>query len=629
MKVEILNLLQHLPDLDPIDTTLSMKPFLRFLKKEYNQRESGQAPFYNYAMKQIHTIPDCDQEISEKEIESYRTLFDLVYYSFSTPMVDEKDYKWALAKPFSPVVFYGTSAFYDLCNKELTYLQEGQNNDQWAADKYLKVIKKVYSFLLKKFYHFSINLKDEIIQSHYDQAIGRTKYYKVSFDTQFIDVHPKGALPQLDFSYFRLNNDHNEGDLLALLMKKLPLDHFHFEGFSVVQIQDITSEYVLEHIKDTIVNLQPGQRIISDIIHSLENLLEDASIDVRLFPLLKVNDKLIQESLDEEEQYIRKQCSCIQFNKTQYLEAIQEYALHPKIIHYPDLDKVKDEDSPIISFLKETDIQSAALIPINNHRKLVGVLELFSCEKNILTTQKLVPLGPAIPLLEQLLSSLIDDFNLTINDIIRKKFTALQPSVQWRFNEVTWEYLQHKQEGQPAEIEEVAFHEVYPLYGSIDVRDSTIQRNEVLQADMHHRLIRLREILTEMKGEIALGLLDELIFKTEGWIKQISIYISPNEESKLSQFLEKEITPFLAYFQKEHHKFNTLIDRYFQDSKPEGENYSNRRKLEKSLRLVNSHIGKILDHMNSKIQEIYPCFFERFRSDGIEYDIYIGQSITP
>src|SRR5699024_5635984 len=114
------------------------------------------------------------------------------------------------------------------------------NNDQWAANKYVKVIKKVYSFLLKKLYHFSVNLKDEIIQSHYDQAIGRTKYYKVSFDTQFIDVQPKGALPKLDFSYFRLNNNHNEEDLLALLMKKLPLDHFHFEGFSVVQIQDIT-----------------------------------------------------------------------------------------------------------------------------------------------------------------------------------------------------------------------------------------------------------------------------------------------------------------------------------------------------------------------------------------------------
>ena len=32
---------------------------------------------------------------------------------------------------------------------------------------------------------------------------------------------------------------------------------------------------------------------------------------------------------------------------------------------------------------------------------------------------------------------------------------------------------------------------------------------------------------------------------------------------------------------------------------------------------------------NEELQHSYPCYFEKFRSDGIEYDIYIGQSIAP
>lgn len=29
------------------------------------------------------------------------------------------------------------------------------------------------------------------------------------------------------------------------------------------------------------------------------------------------------------------------------------------------------------------------------------------------------------------------------------------------------------------------------------------------------------------------------------------------------------------------------------------------------------------------MQDSYPCYFEKFRTDGVEYDIYIGQSIAP
>jgi hypothetical protein len=33
--------------------------------------------------------------------------------------------------------------------------------------------------------------------------------------------------------------------------------------------------------------------------------------------------------------------------------------------------------------------------------------------------------------------------------------------------------------------------------------------------------------------------------------------------------------------------------------------------------------------MKDELQQSYPCYFERFRTDGVEYDIYIGQSIAP
>src|SRR5690606_8980952 len=32
---------------------------------------------------------------------------------------------------------------------------------------------------------------------------------------------------------------------------------------------------------------------------------------------------------------------------------------------------------------------------------------------------------------------------------------------------------------------------------------------------------------------------------------------------------------------------------------------------------------------NATVQDIFPSYFELFRSDGVEYDMYVGQSITP
>jgi hypothetical protein len=40
-------------------------------------------------------------------------------------------------------------------------------------------------------------------------------------------------------------------------------------------------------------------------------------------------------------------------------------------------------------------------------------------------------------------------------------------------------------------------------------------------------------------------------------------------------------------------------------------------------------MSNYFDAAQVKLQKIYPCYFEKFRSDGIEYDVYTGQSLAP
>jgi hypothetical protein len=51
--------------------------------------------------------------------------------------------------------------------------------------------------------------------------------------------------------------------------------------------------------------------------------------------------------------------------------------------------------------------------------------------------------------------------------------------------------------------------------------------------------------------------------------------------------------------------------------------------MENSMRMLNNVLGEYFESFNEELQADYPCYFEKFRTDGIEYDIYISLSISP
>jgi len=57
--------------------------------------------------------------------------------------------------------------------------------------------------------------------------------------------------------------------------------------------------------------------------------------------------------------------------------------------------------------------------------------------------------------------------------------------------------------------------------------------------------------------------------------------------------------------------------------------YHHRREYEESITQINTEIAKLIDTEQKNAQSIYPHYFERFVTDGVDYNIYVGQSITP
>lgn len=302
----------------------------------------------------------------------------------------------------------------------------------------------------------------------------------------------------------------------------------------------------------------------------------------------------------------------------------------PKLIFLREIEECDDEKDVYLKPLKQEAIVSYALMPLFFNNQVTGVLEIYSKEPGSLNESILSKLEQAIPLLAQMLKKYVDEFNNEIETIIKEKFTAVQPSVQWKFNDVVWHYIRDKNfQKENAEPEEIVFPKVYPLYGSIDIRNSTQERNMAMRHDMEIQLAELIKALEQLKEATEIGLIDEKIFSARKWLNQIN---EPRfyQEVKLNNFIDNEITPLLTELSESKKELKPVFKSYLSTiDERKGEANKNRRRLEDSMSMVISAVNGYMEQFKDEVQKAYPCYFEKFRTDGVEYDIYIGQSIAP
>jgi len=56
--------------------------------------------------------------------------------------------------------------------------------------------------------------------------------------------------------------------------------------------------------------------------------------------------------------------------------------------------------------------------------------------------------------------------------------------------------------------------------------------------------------------------------------------------------------------------------------------YKHRKDYDDTITLINKQMASLLDEKQVEAQQMYPHFFERYKTDGVEHNLYIGESIT-
>jgi hypothetical protein len=609
---------------------LSFKPFLDYIRERLDDTQTIKKEIYQLIIHRFSKFPELEGEVKLEDVGKYKDLLDLLYIALSTVVEDEKNVVWGLSTPISPAIFYGSDSLYKLMMEAVS---QRMNPDIFPDVKKFHREKSatIYTLLLDQFYKFNFNKRAEMIHQVFDKDCSLMKYYRVNIDTRFVKVTAEQPLPEISSDILHINLNEEAG--LETLETILPLGMFHFSGFSIITITDVTTEYAVEKIKDILVNShgKADEASYGPVVQSLKAIAGSNELDFGLLPLFRVNNKLVED--------MDAYCHSVIFSlgkeqgmmKTFFLPLVEKFITNPKLIYFKDLDEVGPAQHQIGDLLRTAGLKSYALLPVYYNNKLAGSFEIYTKRKGLLDEKIFTKIETAMPLIAQLLQNSVDEFQTNINDTIRDKFTSLQPSVQWKFNEAAWNYLYHtRQEGKPAEVQKIAFKQVYPLYGAVDIRNSTIERNKAVLNDLQYQFTQLQEVFNIMREKSGFALTDEFIFKCNKWQNVFQGIFTTNDEIRLNQFLNEEAHPFLRHFKDTNPAVTPAINNYFNSiEQGKGKAWEHRQQLEDSMQTINNAINNYLDLMNMELQRAYPCYFEKFRTDGVEYDIYIGQSISP
>ncbi len=614
-----------------INSVISFQPFYRYLKQKIKTEQTVKAKLYQTLLEKIESYPELKKPVEPKNLSKYEDLYELIYACMTGITTEDTESLWGLGAPKPGRIFYGTD---NLCCLFLDYdIQSKDASNGYSPEEHLGMERAfIYSLILSRYYDFNPLVKNEMIHSLIDPETQLSKYYRVNVDTRFVEISHKGALPALDFK--KIEEQVHNNTLVKYLLQVLPLNNFTFTGFNIVYFTEFTEQYAIQLIKNMLLerNTKPKEQKMFDLIQVLKTIAGCKDVEYGFIPFVRLNHNLLLDFgqisssvlLDFHKKTDNKADSGVQ-------SILESFMRNPQAVLLNNSKSINEEGGKLAPILELTGMKAFALLPLFHNSELTGVLEVYARREKILTKKLLIKIDATLPYIAQLMDVAVDNFQSMITRTVTEKFTSIQPAVHWRFREAAWSYLYDCLiEKKEIEIEHIAFEQLYPLYGAIDIRNSSVERNQALEADMRYQLNLLAETFAELKAAYPLPLLDKMIYECHKWLNHLESVFSAEESIHLNYFLEKEAWPALLHFKTLHPDSAAIVQNYCSSLNEEtGKSHENRRNLEISTQMITKSLDAYFDAAETELQKSYPFYFEKYRTDGVEYDIFMGQSLAP
>ncbi|MGV3697993.1 GAF domain-containing protein [Flavobacterium sp.] len=535
----------------------------------------------------------------------------------------------AVAIPFHNITFNYTQRFRNILN-----------------DAGVAFDMNIRDFEDQRFYIMSCCL---ILNAHYRQNIefnnplfydipdskGVMKHYRILYNADFIEIIPtEKAVPLTEKDIDTLIDNFDDFELWK---EKFPLKSWILKGFGIVQLFDATTESSVSTLKTNLLKATDtkDEELAEDFQSIFRSIFRIPDLKIGLTVYDPEDKKFVRPNVDAKNlhSFILNEDEEAQCSEKRYSCLFDNVIKQQKVLIISDVDRFasKKGNEALGNHLKSQNIQSCILAPVVKDEEMLGVFELASGKPKALNSINANKLELIIPFLIDTLSRYRLDLQNQIEAVIQKEYTAIHSSVYWKFRREAQKYIRTTTGNQSKDyiFKEIVFKDVYPLYGQIDIKGSSEHRNESVVQDLKIQLKTLVTIIENMKSQANLIILEQRKFELLSYLKQLESPLKADTEQIIQRYVELEIHPVINGA-NDNEENKAAIEKYFKkiDEKT-GMFYHARKKFDNALSKVNKRLASILDEKQLEAQQIFPHYYERFKTDGVEHNLYIGSAIAP
>lgn len=564
-------------------------------------------------------------EVSYDLLHRHEAILARILSPLFSPLLQTNEIKAAML-PFFPFVFNATVRFIALIDQASG---EGDIELKMSLDEGRQYVQACL-FILQQIYGANVQQSTSFTARIRDAATGINRHYRVLLNADFMTIelaHERYRLSDDEVSHL-LDNVDDE----ALWKKKIPSGSYVIKGFAIMKLLDMTREKAISLLKSDLLepNILYDEQLQMQVTRDLGSILQIPDLKIG-FLAADHSDELTMHTIG-----VGIWNSILLHGRS----TIQRQDIYsPEFVN----DSKKDNSQPIIlneelakclhpeliEELKQTGINSYAAVPLLADDTKLGVIELASSQEHVITKIKLTELEDILPLFVTAFRGYLDDYETQIKAIIQDKYTAIHPSVEWRFREEAERQWTLQSIGQKVTDRPIRFDQLYPLYGQTDIRNSSLHRNQAILLDIAEQLLETINLLDAIVTRHEMPFYKMLHQQAKEYHALLKADAAQIGETEFLHFLRSKVYPALEHLLHGDTEVASLIQSYYtQLDQESGLITRNRQVYQHEVNEVNSIISKAIEKGQARAQKMFPHYFKKYKTDGIEHDMYIGQSLA-
>ncbi len=478
--------------------------------------------------------------------------------------------------------------------------------------------------ILGSYYKYAFPMGSPTLVDIPNKKLGSKRTYRLAMNGDLLEMVPTESAVDITLEdYLELLDNFNN---IKLWKEKFPPNSWIMRGIGITNLMDVTIDQSISTITSNLLSKSTNSS--KNVHDGLRNLFGMKDLEVGF--LNYENDTFFSHHksgmgsmlLGSNEKLLCRGNLC----SYSYDTLIKE----KKPLIVSDVDKFNElSDSNVSKMLNSLPIKSYIIAPISNGDEFLGFLELASPHKYDLNSASLQKLDTIMPILGVAISRFKREEENRREAIIQQECTTIHPAVKWRFEEEATKFMAEQTNHKQPVFKDIVFKNVFPLYGQLDIKGSSEKRNKAVSADLTKQLGLANKVLQAAWRNNAMPIYEHLSLRIATYLEELSSEFLSGSETRIISFLENEIHPVFNQLKKKDDVLCKLVDNYNELLHPELHSiYDLRKKYDHSVNVINQALASYLDEKQVEAQEMFPHYFERYKTDGVEYNIYIGQSIS-